>query len=86
MKKEKAVIIAWVVIQNFSNPTPSTKAVQAGLLFSSQFPEYLKKKQTCILVILEQNTTVKTVADTMVIFLKMDQSLLENVIATMACV
>ena len=61
------------------------KAVRDGLLFLSHCQMYLRKKLICTLAILELNIIVKNVVGIMVIFLKMDQNQLENVIATMAC-
>ena len=54
--------------------------------FFKSLPDVFEEKPICTLVILELNIIVKNVVGIMVIFLKMDQNRLENVIATMACV
>ena len=74
MKKEKVLITALAVVQNYLNLRQNMKAAQVGHLFMMLYLVYLKLKQIFILVIQELNITVRNVAVIMDIYLKMDQN------------
>ncbi len=83
MKKEKEVIIVLDVEQNYLNQKLNMKVDQVGHLFFKHYQMFLKQKQITTLDMLEQSTIVKNVVDTTVIFLMMDQNLLEKDIVIM---
>ena len=70
------------VEQNYLSLQLNMRVVQAGLLFSSLFQGYLKKKKICTLVIQELSIIAKNVVVIMVMFLMTVQNLLENDIVT----
>ena len=83
MKTEKGLTIAWGAELSFLTQQQNTKVVQVGLLFTSLYQMFLKKKLICILVTQELNITVKNAGGIMAIYLMTAQNLQENDIAIM---